>query len=196
VDTWRYYFAVLLVISIPPALIAWFYIHPLVSFWRKVGTKTTITLMMAQIFGGMWALWFVRQPLVGRDFGTHMVLVILAAWLLLATMALALARRKHLTMRILSGVPELQADGKGGKLLSEGVYSRIRHPRYIEVILGTFAYAVFSNYLGAYIIALLTIPAVHAIVLLEERELIDRFGDEYREYAARIPRYIPKRRGG
>ena len=35
------------------------------------------------------------------------------------------------------------------------------------------------------------LPAVHLIVLLEERELGRRFGAAYDEYAARVPRYLP-----
>jgi protein-S-isoprenylcysteine O-methyltransferase Ste14 len=42
--------------------------------------------------------------------------------------------------------------------------------------------------------AFLTIPGLHAIVLLEERELVERFGQEYRDYALRVPRYIPGRK--
>ncbi len=194
-DRVRYVFAVLVVIGLPPALLMWFYIHPFVAFWRKLGPALTVTVSMTQIIGGMVALYFVRDTLVGRDLGTHLVPIILAAWLVLASISLALARRKHLTMRILAGVPEFQSDGKGGKLLSDGVYSRIRHPRYVEIALGTFAYALFANYVGAYIMAALTIPGLHAIVLLEERELIERFGQEYRDYAARVPRYIPRRKG-
>ena len=46
-EKWRYFFAVLLVISLPPALLMWFYVHPLVSFWRKLGPAVTLTLSMA-----------------------------------------------------------------------------------------------------------------------------------------------------
>ena len=193
-EKWRYFFAVLLVISLPPGLLVWFYVHPFVSFWRKLGPAVTLTLAVAQIIGSMAALYFVRDFLIGRDLGTHMIPVILAACTGLAATSLALARKKHLTMRILAGVPELQADGKGGALLSEGVYSRIRHPRYVEIVLGSLAYALFANYLGAYIMAFLTIPGLHAIVRLEERELVERFGQEYRDYALRVPRYIPGRK--
>ena len=69
----------------------------------------------------------------------------------------------------------------------------IRHPRYVEIAFATFGYAAISNYLGCWILAILTIPVIHAIVILEERELMDRFGDSYRDYAARVPRYFPKR---
>jgi len=192
-DGVRYFFAVLVVIGLPPALLMWFYIHPFVAFWRRLGPAVTLTVSMTQILSGMVALYFIRDSLVGRDLGTHILPVILAACAVLASISLAIARRKHLTMRILAGMPEFQSDGKGGTLLSGGVYGRIRHPRYVEIVLGTFAYAFFANYLGAYVVAVLTIPGLHAIVLLEERELLDRFGQEYRDYAARVPRYIPRR---
>jgi LPXTG-motif cell wall-anchored protein len=103
-------------------------------------------------------------------------------------------RKRHLTLDILSGAPELQPDGRGGRLLTEGPYAVIRHPRYVEVALAVFGYAFLSNHLGAYIMALLTIPVIHLIVLLEERELARRFGSAWEEYLARVPRYIPRRR--
>lgn len=105
-----------------------------------------------------------------------------------------MARKKYLTFRILAGVPEFARDPhRQGHLLTEGPYARIRHPRYIEVVMWTFAYAFIANYVGAYVLALLTPLLVHLVVLLEERELRDRFGQEYVEYCARVPRYIPHR---
>ena len=69
----------------------------------------------------------------------------------------------------------------------------MRHPRYVEIVLGVAAYAVFANYLGAYIVTIALVPTLHLIVLLEERELIDRFGAAYVNYAAQVPRYLPRR---
>ena len=38
------------------------------------------------------------------------------------------------------------------------------------------------------------VPILHLVVLLEERELLERFGDAYRDYAGRVPRYVPRLR--
>ncbi|NIR38153.1 MAG: isoprenylcysteine carboxylmethyltransferase family protein, partial [Actinobacteria bacterium] len=114
--------------------------------------------------------------------------------LLLLSVAIAIRRRRHLTNRILAGVPELTEGEGGGTLLTEGIYARIRHPRYVEVAVGTFGYAFFANYGGAYVVAAATVPLLHLVVLLEERELVDRFGDRYREYQRSVPRYLPRRR--
>jgi protein-S-isoprenylcysteine O-methyltransferase Ste14 len=190
-STSRYIIAVLLVISIPPAIAWWFVIHPFVDFWRKVGKPITYTLMTVLFLGGVVGLFAIRDALVLTDLGTNWITVGAAAVLIIPALWLAVLRAKHLSFAILTGVPELDADGAGGVLLNEGIYSVIRHPRYVEVVLGTFAYAAFANYLGGYIIALLTIPAVHAIVVLEEEELAARFGEQYEAYRASVPRYVP-----
>ena len=57
------------------------------------------------------------------------------------------------------------------------------------------AYAFIANYVGVYILAVVILPALHLVVLLEERELRHRFGEEYDLYRARVPRYIPRAAG-
>lgn len=193
-DTTRYVFGVLIVTFLPPGLLWWFLVHPFVEFWRKRGPTVTITIMGVVGVGGAVGLMFIRDRLLLTDYGTHSGLIALAAVLATVSVWIALQRRRHLTARILVGIPELEEGGAGGELLCEGIYARIRHPRYVEIVFGTFAYAAFSNYLGAYLVAALTVPVIHLIVLLEERELVDRFGAEYEEYRARVPRYIPRRR--
>jgi protein-S-isoprenylcysteine O-methyltransferase Ste14 len=192
-ETARYVFGVLLVIGLPPGMLWWFLVHPFVGFWRRVGAVETIIIMAAVGILGAVGLLAIRDTLLLADYGTQPVLVALAAALATTSVWIAVKRRKHLTTSILVGMPELEEGGHGGRLLSEGIYSRVRHPRYVEIVLGCLAYALFANYLGAYIVAVLCIPVVHLIVLLEERELIDRFGDEYVVYAERVPRYIPRR---
>ena len=192
-STARYVIAVLLVISLPPAIVWWYVIHPFVGFWRKIGKPITYTVITVLCLGSVVGLFAVRDALVLTDLGTSWIMVGVAAALIIPAIWLAILRAKYLSFGILAGVPELDADGSGGKLLNEGIYAVIRHPRYVEIALGTLAYAAFANYLGGYILALLTIPGIHAVVVMEEKELAERFGEEYEAYRASVPRYIPTR---
>lgn len=190
-DTARYLVGVLLVVGIPPALAWWFVVHPFVAFWRQVGARGALTMVGVMAVAGLAGLFVVRDDLLMMDLGTHTPLVVAAAVLLLATAWIAILRRRHLTFRILVGLPELDDGDEPGELLDKGIYAHIRHPRYVEVVLGTWAYALFANHLGAYVVAAITVPLIHLIVLLEERELVERFGARYEDYRARVPRYVP-----
>ena len=84
--------------------------------------------------------------------------------------------------------------GDHGKLLTEGIYGTIRHPRYVKLVLFILAYSFLANYLASYAVAFLTVPILYLVVLLEERELAERFGSAYEEYCDRVPRFFPNRR--
>lgn len=194
-NTFRYILGILLVVGLPPGLTWWFVVHPFVGFWRRVGARGTMGVMILFFTASVVGLAMMRDTLLGPDLGLRWPLVALGVILAAAATFIGMKRKKYLTMRILAGVPEVETDPeKRGKLLEEGPYALIRNPRYVEIILATFAYAAIANYAGCWVVAVLTIPVVHLVVILEERELADRFGDAYRDYASRVPRYLPKRR--
>jgi protein-S-isoprenylcysteine O-methyltransferase Ste14 len=195
VETARYVVGCLLVIGLPPGMAWWFVVHPFIEFWRRVGVKQTFVIGTTLALLSTIPLYLVRDAMLMSDLGTSWIMVGVAGVLIVGAILIAVKRQKHLTMKILAGAPELERGGKGGTLLTEGAYSVTRNPRYIETIVVVFAYAAFSNYLGAYLMALVTVPVVHLIVILEERELRDRFGDEYEAYVTRVPRYIPRGKG-
>lgn len=188
----RYILGVLLVVSLPPGIVWWIVVHPFVGFWRRLGAKRALRVVAVLMIALALALVPLRDALLGRDLGTSWPLVGVAAVLMAASVAMTLRRRRYLTYRVLSGVPELEGDS--GNLLTEGPYARIRHPRYVEVLVGAAAYAFFANYVGAYVAVALSIPALHVVVLLEERELARRFGAAWEAYRARVPRYFPRKR--
>lgn len=187
----RYFMGLLVVMFLPPGIGWWYLVHPFVGFWRRVGVVGTMTSVTVFTVGGAGLLYLARDVLMGVDLGTHRGMVTLAALAMAPAMWIALRRRRHLTFRILAGVPELDPSGRGGELLTEGPYAVVRHPRYVEVALGTLAYAFLANWSGPYVVTALALPALHGIVLLEERELRARFAEAYEEYAARVPRYLP-----
>ncbi len=189
----RYFLAIVVLISLPPGLLLWFVIHPMAGFWRKLGAGWTYAILGPAVVGMMVGLFALRAQLVSTDFGTSLPLIAFGVICAAFGTTIAVKRRKYLTMAILAGFPEVSRGGEKGKLLTEGIYGRIRHPRYIEALLGVLGYAFITNYLGMYILFALAVPTVYFIVVLEERELRDRFGSTYEEYTRRVPRYFPRR---
>lgn len=192
----RYLVAVLLLISGPPALMFWFAIHPFARFWRRVGHRWAYAAGLSTMILAGWSLFRLRESLLGRDYGTRWSLVALSAVFLGLSLLIAARRGKHLTARILFGLPELDPRQGGGKLLTEGIYSRIRHPRYVEILAGFTAFALFANHLGTYLVLATGFVLVYLIVLLEEKELRERFGQAYEDYARRVPRFVPRSSAG
>jgi LPXTG-motif cell wall-anchored protein len=191
-DTVRYYAALILLISLPPGMLLWLFIHPFASFWRKLGPAWTYTILGLPMVVLGYYVFLARDALLTGDFGTNWLTIGMAALAIIGALIIGLKRKKHLKYSILAGMPELSQKQYPGKLLSEGIYAKIRHPRYLEVLLGTLAYALFSNYLATYIAFLFSVPLIHLIVLLEERELHERFGEEYEAYCQRVPKFVPR----
>ncbi len=78
------------------------------------------------------------------------------------------------------------------RVISTGVYSRIRHPQYLGSILAHIgASFLFSAYY-----AILTTPLVVLINYIlcwkEEQELIREFGEEYQHYRDNVPMFVPR----
>jgi protein-S-isoprenylcysteine O-methyltransferase Ste14 len=78
------------------------------------------------------------------------------------------------------------------RLITQGVYRRIRHPMYSALILYSLGHAlVIPNWVAgpANLVAfgILFTLRVHA----EEQMMSDAFGDEYARYAARTKRLVP-----
>ena len=189
----RYYFALITLMSLAPAIFLWFLIHPFGAFWRRLGPWVTYTVMGLATAAFMAPVFLFRAQLLAVDFGTSYGTIALGLMAVALGSVIAVKRKRYLTFKILSGLPQVSAQQYPGILLTQGIYGTVRHPRYIEVVFWVLGYALFANFLALYVGFLLTVPGLFLIVLLEERELVQRFGDEWRDYAARVPRFIPTR---
>lgn len=97
------------------------------------------------------------------------------------------------TLRTLGGnLTDTVATRTHHTLVTTGPYRWVRHPYYAATLLLVIAATLLSaNWLigvaGALMFLLLAVRTP-----LEEQKLIERFGDQYRDYAARRGRFIPR----
>ncbi len=190
--TVRFYLAEFMIVMVPPAVAFWFVAHPLVAIWRRIGPGVTYSLLITMAILLGWVCFLGRGVLVGEDLGTHSAPIILGLVLYFSSIALELQIRKQLPLKTFVGFTELAPDRVDAKLLCEGIYRRVRHPKYASAFLGIFGFALFTNYSGALVMGVLNLPALYLVTVLEERELVDRFGEAYRQYQADVPRLLPR----
>ncbi|MFA5372348.1 MAG: isoprenylcysteine carboxylmethyltransferase family protein [Sideroxydans sp.] len=92
-----------------------------------------------------------------------------------------------------SAWPVLYQAVQRNELATSGPYARIRHPQYAAFVLVMFGILLQ----WATIITLLMFPILVWVYVrlayAEEREAATRFGEQWREYAARTPRFVPRR---
>lgn len=191
-DSVRYFLALILVVTLPPLFFYWLLIHPFINFWRTKGIGVTYGVILTIVAAGLVGLFSIRHYFLAIDFGTNYLFAGLGILCLALAVAMRFALQRHLTIANLLGLPEIAPDRYPRTLVTEGIYARIRHPRYVQLVIALTGYALIANYLASYLVVALWIPAIYIIVLLEERELRDHFGKLYEDYCRRVPKFIPR----
>jgi protein-S-isoprenylcysteine O-methyltransferase Ste14 len=91
-----------------------------------------------------------------------------------------------------TGITPTSATRTEHKLVTNGPYHWVRHPLYT---LGSSMFVALGMIADNWFIAALGILAFIAMAIRtpkEEANLIEKFGDEYRDYMKRTGRYLPK----
>jgi protein-S-isoprenylcysteine O-methyltransferase Ste14 len=91
-----------------------------------------------------------------------------------------------------SGITPVSATRKEHKLSTNGIYRWVRHPLYS---IGSTFIVSFGLIADIWLIILFGILAFITMAIRtpkEEANLIEKFGDEYREYMKRTGRFLPK----
>jgi protein-S-isoprenylcysteine O-methyltransferase Ste14 len=90
--------------------------------------------------------------------------------------------------RRFSGLVAIQP---GHMLVTDGLYSRIRNPSYLGLLILSLGWALAFRSGAGVLLAVLNIPPLIARMNSEERLLHAQFGQEYEAYRARTWRLLP-----
>lgn len=183
--------AAVLTVVMPGVLLYWLLLHTWVGFWRRLGAVRAMTILwsvvglVAAAVGWMTA----RGRWLSMDWGFQPGLWACGLGLLAVSVVLRRRLSLHFSLRGMSGLPELAPQRHPQKLVSEGLYSRMRHPRYVQLLVALTGWALLANHPAAYVATAVWVPGLWIIARLEERELRERFGPEYEAYCQRVPRW-------
>jgi len=134
--------------------------------------------------GPLWPALAWPFPVVVRACGA----VLIAA-------ALALLAGTYFTIDSWTAMAGPQTTGaRDRRLVTGGVYGRIRHPRYTVLFVGSLGNFLLTGAPLLLAAAAVTIGLSLLVVHFEERELTDYFGDAYRRYRRTVPAFFPSPR--
>ena len=159
--------------------------------WRPVWTGFR-ALVYASGFVALWGWLAYEAHLRDASFG-----IPLPAWMAPLGIALMVAGG----VLALACVATFVIRGRGTpapfdpprEFVASGPYARVRNPMYIGGFLVLAGYALCAMSVAALVVAFAMLAAAHVFVILyEEPNLEQRFGESYREYRRTTPRWIPR----
>ena len=91
-----------------------------------------------------------------------------------------------------SGITPVSATRKEHKLSTNGIYRWVRHPLYSIGSTFIISFGLISDIWLIILFGILAFTAMAVRTPKEEANLIEKFGDEYREYMKRTGRFLPR----
>jgi protein-S-isoprenylcysteine O-methyltransferase Ste14 len=168
----------------------WLLIHPLADYWRA--RKRSPYLFLVPLWLAMWIILGLLTSPWRHDAFYRTPWTWLPAVLLLSTSFWIYSRSgKHFSQAQLSGLPEVSPSHHEQRLVTWGIRSRVRHPIYLAHLCGMLAWSVGTGLAVCYALTALAMITGTIMIRLEEAELEQRFGEEYRAYREKIPAVLP-----
>lgn len=88
--------------------------------------------------------------------------------------------------------PVLYRAQRSGELAQSGPYRRMRHPQYVGFFMILFGFLIQWPTILTLAMFPILVVMYWRLAISEEREAEAEFAEEYRQYAARAPRFVPR----
>jgi len=169
-------------------------LHYATNFWRKLGVWTYFAVILQWIPIAI-VLYLLQGAILYYEVTLATPFLVFGIILIFAGIALHAWTAKLIGIKATIAYTELKHDisSKNQSLIISGPFSAVRHPSYwahTAIIIGFF---FLTGVIALGIITVVDLAITYFITTtLEDKELIDRFGDEYREYQRKVPKFFPK----
>lgn len=171
-------------------------LHSAANFWRRLGLWTYLVVVLEWL-PIAFVLYLSRETILYLQISFEEPFLFLGIVLVAAGIVLHSWTAKLLGIKATIGYSELKPSDESIKtnLIMSGPFSVVRHPSYwahTSIIAGFF---LITGVVTLGIIAIIDLGITYFITTtLEDKELVDRFGDQYKKYQKTVPKLFPKLR--
>jgi len=147
--------------------------------WMKVIPSTFATLLfISQIIVGLYLLSEVSQIEIVAYIGVGLYVF---SGIIFGMLPIFEFRKKG---RVRKGKSYIHTT----KLVDTGIYSIIRHPQYVTFILWAIAGMLLFQHWIVILLGIPVIPLMYIDLINADKDAIEKFGDEYKQYMQKVPR--------
>ena len=171
----------------------WLLIHPWAARWRE--RKRSPYFVLLPVWFGMWmAAGLVTLPWRQTQLYSATWTWIPAVLLFGVGLWIYSQSGKGFSAKQLGGVPELHAGNREQRLVTTGIRSRVRHPVYLAHLCEMLAWSIGTGLVICYVLTAFAVVTGVVMIRMEDGELEQRFGAEFKAYRERAPAVLPKLR--
>ena len=185
------FLAIITVILWPVIPLFWIPVHFASRFFKKLGLFTYVMPLLTWL-PLVYFIYKNRNVLLHYKVDIPVVLNLIGIIFVICGTFLHIWTARLLSFRGIIGLPEISTEVKG-RLVTEGPFSVVRHPTYLAHTLMFLGIFLLTEVVVVGIITILDLIIITILLIpLEERELLSRFGEEYKIYKKKVPsRFFP-----
>lgn len=98
----------------------------------------------------------------------------------------------YLLLRSIKDAGEETLTPKKEHTMYRGIYTRIRHPMALGELQYVWVFALLLNSPVLLVLSAVWVPVFYLMCIAEERDLVIRYGEAYRQYMSNTGRFIPR----
>jgi len=169
----------------------WLVVHPFIDRWRRRGRRAyalILPIWAVFIVGAFSIMW----PFRGARYYATWATWVPAAFLFWSGFSIYASAFKSFDRAQVSGLAELEPGQHRQELVTTGIRARVRHPIYLGHLCEILGWCVGTGLVALFALMGFAIVTGALMIRIEDRELEDRFGEEYRLYRKAVPAVLPR----
>ena len=169
--------------------------------WRSLGVFTGfLVALFSEMYGFPLTIYILTSILGSRypvlnpfsHMNGHLLLVFLGGGAMTNFILHIVSNGLWIMGIVIMGIGWKKIHSAKGNLVTDGIYSVIRHPQYVGLFLVSIGLMIQWPTLVTLLLWPVMFIVYYRLALREERRMIEVFGDRYLEYKKRVPAFFPR----
>lgn len=183
--------ALITLIVWPVIPLFWIPVHLFPNAFKKLRLFTYVVPLITWV-PVAFLLYGYRDVLLHYRADIYIIIRLAGLALLIAGTGIHIWTGKLLSVWGLIGLPEVYERFES-RLVTNGAFSFVRHPTYLAHTLMFTGVFLATGVISVAVLTVLDLLAVTLVIIpYEEKELLQRFGEDYRNYMRNVPGFLPR----